>query len=1567
MALSAADRKILADIQELRQRRFDEEIQAAEREILAEEQQPEPETPEIPVETTKTTETEQEAGADGTGAKRSRTEEVSRPAGGEPPAEPAAPQEGQEPEPTPKEGEGKGEKGEGLAEPVKDAAAAAKEWLTEEGRDRPISDWLKVPVQGALQGAQSLEEFAMGLAKDGLGLASWVDRSKGAVEGPRTPSAVALAREQVAFSDPDDPLLNAAATLSMLIVGYGGIATGLAKAGMVAKGSMAARAGVSAARSVVAGGLAEGVLLDPTGDRISTWLSQYPSYQATFIHYLGSNDEYAPIYEGHLKNAMEGAIAGAAIEVIPYLRHVRRVYQAIRSRPKTPVDEVMASLEKEAAAEDIADAVATTKEVTADTLSKKITDEAVEEAGELEKKTLTEREMLGLSDEHPDWWIDESKVHMTEADRARFEQRVEERLAGPKDDGPMVLEHPTGKPYEPMEGDMGRMDDEGFEVPGSELDAAKGRAFAAVQAAIKKAGLDPATMPKEQNRAAMQAFMKGESFEVPAEIAATKGGDEAATARAIEEAEALDALDEEMFSAHLEASAAAKEKKYVESFEEGVPQIRERMEESPQMYAESHAGEQASLQTQERKTAFVELVRRAGTIAREPVEHLESAALERVKGVQRALRDVATWRTHADLRSDVQSAKDRRFLGYRMRLQAEGFRKRHVRLEQAMRHYEEGVASRADQVRQAGEGTEPDPVVHRNAMRALWRNQPTDGSAVGISPETHAQALQGVTREVVDADQLAADVVAQERDAMTIAPLNNENRYLGGVEDRVETPERAGINVSPHFGDRVEDFASVPAEIQRVRPGDSTGRAVQAQASIELLMRDAGLPEDMRLRAEVVENGTAAEHLEMLTALANDVRRAAGRGVTGKGDLGDLWDAEAAQGRLAAYVRWLGGQDGRAKEILGYLPRDEWRGLHGADKVKAQTRAAEVAGVSHLLSRAAVGRQADTLEKEVMAALQVQAAKPQLSKARRAIQGTLHMTVGGWLSGPSTQILNAVSTASMTTLKIAKQPLSRVMSRIWYSGEGTPQDGLMKFASSQATAQLSGAWEGLLQTRQILRQSRIRQGFVTEAGRAKAQVEMNEAMAGERGRRHQLNAQLVKPMLDQMDVHEKMDMDPYRPEEQRLMGGQMLSAGKAGVPVGWVHAAENVKALNGVLGAGVRTASNGYTGATDAPLATLKMNDVFWRTIMLRSSLRARATERAMADNAPGTLGREELIEGRIRDIEERSWDPGDRDHDLWSAAAKDAEEAAFVGEMPQWAEKLLASANASAGGSPRHLFPFVRSLTNVGVAGARHSIPGGEPAWRAMKGRMSQTERDRWDLLDAAAKAGERGEVAAGQVLSVVGGSLAWGLVANGIATGGNAQRDQLRRAKKDLDPEYSLKIGDTHYTRYAEMFGPVGMQTAMFADLYELQQVLRNENDVDRFDTAMQAAINFSTVLAEQTPLGTGTEWAEEFSRIVFKEEPGEKMDAAGRLLQKEMKSRLVNVIPLSALRRKISEAASGGVRRTSRPDVEGVEDDGEILDYGWWKQTWSAVLREATRGNPFADSSLPPVRGLNRTPTR
>ena len=1550
--------------------RMERLVQGARRDIATEDAPaapPEPEAPDIPMETETTTETRQEAGLDGSGAKQSVKTERSAPARGYGGAGDATP---------------------GDPQAMRAGRSTEPQEAVDEGRlaGGTVEDYAKAPVRGVLDALESVEGFVYAGAKDLWGL---TEREGVRLDNPdaRVEGVFSQAKRAVAFSDPDAVGPKLVAGLTQIMVPYIGIAGRLKAAGMA--GSL----GKDAARALTADALTSAVAIDPHGDRLATMLNAVPGLDPWIPDYLASNDEDAPYYEGVIKNMVEVGIVGGGLELfMGGLRLMRAARKAGEVEPPTPQSAAEGRVAREAALDEAAGGRAQADAGIARALAEGDEGQAARTSEDMEAEAAA-RATERMQDEHG---------MIPGEDEALYTKLLEEERAGM--DAP---DRGAPEGADAVERATERMREEHGMIPGedealfSRLLAEEG-APRTEKAAAKAVEANDAPLTYEQVEAMRLASLKKTQDRAAAVEQAAEDAPPAPARGSREDKEARGApamaeLEKGGWTPSTPASAARAARQALQGTRADI----ERFRAASPRFADAEPDADAMLDATEAAVDYATRV--AGGIVRKYDEALSrrspaltpaQASLDRGRqAAQRQrqaealsdptshaaveLRQAKSVLRHLDTLARTASPSAWEFTGGKTRFtkaraarqlvlaRAAALRAANARLQRTMdTQMDARRLSRAEEAqetldtpapRETAEASVQGPsqgavgdaaARHRDVVRALWRARPVDAAMeVGVDTHAMARADRQVAYAVLDAEGVLpgmtrgeeqAEIAAWERDALSIAPLPVREEHARGIADRMETVERSGLMVRDDWGQSVEDFASAPARVREARGTlADAGRDAEALKSLEALRFDLG-PDFTAVREGL---DGAAEHLDLFYAMANDLKRAAGRAVIGTKDLSATHEVRLAMERFGAYARWLYGQDDKAREVLDYSQgRVEYFAMDPEARWSAGMREGEKAG-AQVMPPAASFRVATDFEALARAAVDHTDKPIRTDGMYRITQAMIHMRASGLLSGLTTHAKNVVGNFANLAVKL---PVSYV--------SAVHREGF-EAANGEVAALWEGFQEGIRGTLRIANQSRIRQGFAKADTRARLE--------------RSIEGTLDEALLNQFIRTEKFDIHAGQQEHQRHFGQMALSGGRAGILVEAVHAAED---LHAGFGQAVRTASGLISSAIDAPLAALQAEDMVFKLVAYKGEIKRQAfiqvqREMRAADFDPGTewakdwkdgrwgsqAARRQFISDEVAHITENAYraEPGGVDAGLHEAAIRYAEEATFTQRLDATNQKVLDTLNEKAWGAGRIAMPFYTVLMNIGRTSLAYT-----PGMRKLWSTFSDTTRRELAQMDALQKS----DHFARQFVGAAAFGAAASLYYNGTLTGGAPTKGQFKRAHGQLRQPYSIRVGDTWIGDYRELLPGVGALVAIGADATELAAAAVTPDEMSFAEAGVALSLQIAANLLDQTALTTIAETMEDVGKVVAAHESGNLSEQGARMAVRELGQISASLLPYSAFTRRLADAVDGGTKR--RLQAAGVDVEGNELAF--YQQVWGQFRNEAARRFLWLSDELPPVRG-------
>ena len=1545
-------------------------LQDARRAVAADEapeKAPEPEAPEVPMETETTTTTSQDAGADGSGAKRSEKVEKSRPAGV--PDEAAPPPEGGE----------------------EDASGTFL--------GGTAADYAKAPLHGVAEAGENTEKFVLSAAKNFFGLVEGQDAVQLDDPSARPESVFTLAKRALAFSNPDALGPKLVSGLTQILVPYAAVSKAGAALGLT--GSVVK----SGARMVGADVIASAVAIDPYEERLSTMLNAVPWLERVIPDYLASNDENAPYYEGVIKNALEaGAIAMPLEALMEGLRVMRAAKKASQVAPEAADAHAARGVAREDAINEAVEGRSAVDRGMAQALAEG--DEA-RAAGKLDTGDAElDAELRAAHQEQlaEDEYLDS----LSEREREEYLAGLEEEDA--LDDfelSPEEAEAGTAYLDETYFGEGRYVEPEPElepEVSPKELEAADERQKRdlarqslreqALSAGGKPPERKPGPSPAQQRRLekikrraprmeAVQTPGKGRQVEkeggveavgerlerqVRASFASNESRELAASLKAVDDATRIagdmvrdmEALQLGTARSGLTSrfSIGAKVRKTMEETDATL-RARTAMAKGVQraMWAladvrEVAGFEELATQAQVQRTVGAQKKTRRDYLPESYDELPEAEQISLLRKADEALEREGGAKTQGRLYGRVMSMGTRRGIARRL-VQERTAALRHavMRYEWVAKGGDEAAlpASRVEQARAAEaevtardrefrEGVAESPEALASAalrqqevVRALWKNRPVD-TPVAIAPETHAQAVAGkiLSREVLDRDgtlmgmdnrQSLIDLSATERDAMTIAPLPARPEHAGGIDDVAEDASREGLQVNASWGQDVEDFAAAGELVRGIRGGKATDeRNLKAHNSLMAMRAEIG-PEftNRSLRPEVAED--AAPYLDMLYAMSNDLKRASGSAVAGARDLASTHEAKLLMERLGAYTHWLYGNDVRAKEILKYSPyRQDYYQMDDAARFKLGMRQGEKAG-GRMSAPAAAFRAADGFEHMLRAVVSETDAPIRTGVGARLVHAMVHMRASSMLSAPTTHVKNAIGNGASLLTKV---PTSYLSSLIRTGGD-------FGAASRETAAMLEGFNRGTRMMFEIANRSRIRQGYAGQAVRDQQEDELKGTLMG--------------TLLEQFIRNDKFDIAHAQTEYAGAFGQRALSGGRVGILVEAVHGAED---LHAGFGAAVRNISGYLSAGVDAPLATLQASDMVFKMVAYQMELGRLAS---IATRDPD----EKLA------ILEHSFKKESGFHDLHQQALRYAEQATFTQKLNPMNQKVLDWMNNSLWGVPRIVMPFYTVLMNMGRVSLSY-LPGAKRLGAALNRDVRAQLQEMSDLpsnLTALERTSKENALADHRARQWIGaGMLTSGLAlySAGILTGGAPSKGQFKRSHAQLRQPYSLRVGDTWVGDYRELLPGAGAIIAMGADAAELMYASVTDEEAKLAELATGLVMSATENLLDQTAINTVGDWFEDVQRINAAYEGGTLSEKGAAIAIRNATSVAATLIPYGAFTKRLADAVDGGTRR--RLEAAGVDTDGTLLS--WYEQLFGNVKNEVSRRMLWTSDELPAIRG-------
>ena len=1503
-------------------------LQDARRNVAAQaepEPAPEPEAPETPMETETETHTTQEAGADGSGAKEVVKRETSRPFDVQPTGGQGAPAQAQ-PRSAPEE-----------------TRQTNPEWVKAAGEG--TADVAKAPLRGVLEAVDETEDFVMNVTGDLLGA---VERDEQGMTG--FDRMMGEAKEVLAYNDPEAMAPQLVEGMVQFLVPYMGVAKALKAAGM------AGSVGKAIGRSLTADVVASLVAIDPYEERLSTFLNQIPALADFVPDYLAMNDEDASHWEGRFKNVIEGGALGLASEgVIAALRLMRVGHKAAQVEPPKPDDAAARQVERDKALDEVVQGLESERAGVAKGVAERATGKQ-NQAPTTEPPAKLTPEQIRLIDPYDEQFAE---------DAAELAARGDPRELWTPPTTPLTA---LRTPSVEATGILTGAQRQSLEEAAAKLRAQMDAGMEKIDARIREEDAVKAAAPEEPPMLTAQMLRHVRPV-----------GDMAVPVRQKETVLRLTQLFEEGFTEGQAELRALTEQAatYARTVVDEVVQQAEALQrvELVEPVAAGHAASALSRMRQgaERSKMLRTASRQRRLNDPRSPEHL---LLAKGKDVMRALNEVANVVPPSEIvlgrkvRKGGLSGMARDVARHRM-LQASLVLRRNVAEYRALRgevalpdmvkraDVEARVSPGAKRGEEVPEGSLGEGVVRqageaaRETTKALWRNEPMGNRPFEPSLDTSmdARTTQVLTQSVknppdaetlfgrADAGQAVEDMRRGERDAKTIEPLLYRREHAGGIEDRVETETNPGFTVSPGFGSRIEDFDEIPAHIEHFRGPASAEANRAARQGLEGLRADLGYTEDGQYLQSWVKVGDEAAHLEAVHVMANDLRRAAGRAIAGVRDAESIVEVALRRDRLEAYASKLFDSPEVARDRYRSMSsgeREAYYALDDAGRRKAAVRWVEKAGASVHVQMGTF-RAANSLEELLTAVKRYGEVPPSTRLPRRIVQAVIHARAAGLLSALTTHGKNIIGSTSNLAMRV---PVTMVSARLRTGGWGGP-------AFEEVGALLEGYKAGLRGTFSFANKSRIHLGYAKASTRA-AQEEA--LMGSKHGALLQLFAR-----------NDKFDLDQGQAAHQQKFGSTALSGGRVGILAEAVHAAED---MHEGFGQVVRAASGYFSAIMDAPLTGLRVEDMALKQNGYEGEIYRLATLEAKRQMRGGAIDVEQYSE-IVDDIVESSHKSGHRYHALHEAALEAAEDITFTQKLNPMNQKVLDGLNRIGGGAGRIVVPFYTVLMNMG----RQSLTW-LPMYQRLARRMSPKVRRQLEVMERIAREGGTAGLVANvklhdlQARQWIGAgalTVAGGLYAAGVLTGGSPSKGQFRRAHGQLQQHYSLRLGDTFIGDYRELFPGVGAIIAMGVDAIELGQSAMDGEEASIAEVGTAMVMQTMGNLMSQTAIVSMADFLDDVGKLAEAHRTG-RLDTQGTAIAvRHLQGVAASILPYSAFTRRLGDAMRGGPRMALRGAQ--VDEDGTLL--GLHQQLFDGLKKEIQARMWWTSDDGPTIRGWDGEP--
>ena len=830
------------------------------------------------------------------------------------------------------------------------------------------------------------------------------------------------------------------------------------------------------------------------------------------------------------------------------------------------------------------------------------------------------------------------------------------------------------------------------------------------------------------------------------------------------------------------------------------------------------------------------------------------------------------------------------------------------------------------------------------AVDDLLSNHPPPGRRVGRSIESSREVLEradGLPRQGVEGASIRTGMA---RDAQSRAPLESE--FSAGVEGVIETIDRPATTIGPREVRRGSDFEAVANDVHELTAGVAADDDV-ARVTLGSMLDAVGVSKEGQsavhmLRPEVARN--AARHLATMHALGQDLVRAAHRAVAADDDVGRFGVYAAKLNRVQAYARWMVGDDARADLLLRGAPRA--RGISDrAGRIEHEYYALRM-GAGNLLE--AADQSLTTSKLGEMLRLSMQKGRPleDILRARAgptgglmrsAVRTSLILRATGFLSGPSTHLINIASGVMNALIRIPEAFVAGAM-RESADGSGALTRGLR-----ESGAYIAGALQGLMQMGSVMARSARAAGYGTREGRLRQLQDAQRADS------------LSRRVQSFAVAGEKADLDPNM-MAARLRFGAIAEEGRPGIPMGMLQWADQSGEAVGTI---ARAVDRSLGLAIQSPFAALQIGDAIVKNIVYNGELRRRAMLEASEQLGAGASAaqRKSLMRQIMNGDPDDATGAAGRAHE---AALVDAKRATFTEALHPTSQAALDFLNTQGHGVLRTFVPFYHALSNMASQSLQRSWVATAIGRRiGTRWGLSQRSLDTLDRISATAEG--RADWRARQVVatSLMGGTATLGFL--GVITPDrHLIRSQLR-GEGQSEPPMSLRVGDGWVSLDKALAGPllpIRWGVNMGALLRSQNPLVDGDDGGLMNDLLKMSLINVTSVFS-QSPLSMVHETLEEIVRFsdmivdVADDDGGKHKDFVVRQLTRYLET----LMPGNVGAKQLSEAMQGGARRSLRG--EKIDSDATALEMAG--AVWDEMLVKAKARYMWTSDEQPVVRDV------
>ena len=680
------------------------------------------------------------------------------------------------------------------------------------------------------------------------------------------------------------------------------------------------------------------------------------------------------------------------------------------------------------------------------------------------------------------------------------------------------------------------------------------------------------------------------------------------------------------------------------------------------------------------------------------------------------------------------------------------------------------------------------------------------------------------------------------------------------------------------------DFEALTLAVREAMGAASrAGGEGSARASLNALLTDAahgtsqGIVDQIAGGASRTPSyvGQEADILDTTMALANTVRSlgriAAGESSTPEQRLQLIRGAQ----KLDAYLHWAKGDADKAAKALAGANDSTIESMDEVARRMRRVDTLEKEGDSYARAMAgAIGTRGNVHE---VVGLVTRWRKDQRSlweKARLAgvryvAKPAREIWVNSVLSSPATHARNIVGNSLLPLLQVPEHFLAASL------------EGGLKQGAREAMAQIQGLMSG------------TRDGLKLMALDWRHQMrEMAEDVDG---------MAAISRQIEDMDLslqHEQF--------ARQIKRDDVVHAKAVGLPEVVV---ERMERSGGWMAPLARTADVRTRQAVNAPLAALRSEDVFFKTLTYRMEVNRLAARQAHREGLSGDAFHE-----RVRVLKRETT----MDDDIGLQAMRQAHINTYTNEMGQLGTMTLEQLNRIPGA--RYVVPFFRTPWNIAARSLEY-VP--------VLGRYVGRQRKMW----AEGGRGKR-EVIARQAMGVAIGSALMPLALQGKISGGNVHNPDMKWTARKLGrQEYSLQVGDT-WIDYRRSGGAIGLSVGMITDATTAIHAAVTQEEMDAGVALFHTAVGITASMLGET-------WAGDVSGL-FDIIATQDAEGAERWLTRTG----AGFVPWSALQDDARESISlalGLGRYQETKGRGGLKGTGEPTGEAMW-EAWQSLYRKA-----------------------